>query len=199
MDAHVKLFHRIAPLYGLFYRYQLRQYRRFVSTMQERYDDFRGHVLDVGFGTSALMRALAEEGFEVYGVDAAPNMVKTAEKKLRNHKVTTREANVLKGLPFDSDSFDVVLSSYVLHGLPKEGRAKMYEEMKRLSRNYVVFYEHSFKPSLPIRIAEKLEGGEYFAFKDDVAEELYRHFPCFESHKLSKNVVVYLCQVENTP
>ncbi len=196
MNNHVKLFHRIAPIYGLFYRFQLRKYRHFLKQMQKRYPDFKGEALDVGFGTGALMHALIERGFYVHGVDAAPNMVKIAKKKLHKYPVTIHGADVLEGLPFARDVFDVAVSSYVLHGLKEEERLKMYAEMKRVSRNFVVFYEHSFTPSLPIRVAERLEGGEYFAFKERVSEELQKHFPCFESLKLSKKVIVYLCQVK---
>ena len=64
-----KLFNRIAPAYGLFYSYQLNNYRRVIAGVKKDFDvSAYNNIVDIGSGTGALCRALMEEGLQVVGV-----------------------------------------------------------------------------------------------------------------------------------
>ncbi|MFP4078630.1 MAG: class I SAM-dependent methyltransferase [Candidatus Izemoplasmataceae bacterium] len=194
MNVHVLLFDLIAPVYSLFFKFQLKKYRKLVMMMQEQ-----GHlegvrtVMDFGFGTGALLKAFAEKGYQVHGVDASSMMHRVAKRKLKNEEVTLYQEDLLEGCKrCKDDAYDLTLSSYVIHGLPLEKRKLFYKEIKRVTSSKVVFYEHSDKPSLGIRIAEMLEGGTYFSFIKTARKELSAHFKDLETHAFSKRVTVFI-------
>ncbi len=94
-------------------------------------------VLDVGCGTGSLALAAAGvigPGGYVAGIDPSSAMIARARKKAR--RLDTRidfETGVAESLPFDSDSFDVVLSTFVFHHLPSdELRRAALTEMRRV-------------------------------------------------------------------
>lgn len=81
-------------------------------------------VLDVGCGTGVLTRLAAEavgaSGHAV-GIDPSPGMIGVARRNAvqANSRAEFRFA-VIERLPFEEGSFDVVLSSCMLHHLPRE-------------------------------------------------------------------------------
>jgi ubiquinone/menaquinone biosynthesis C-methylase UbiE len=94
-------------------------------------------ALDVGCGPGYFARLLAKavgpEG-SVVGVDAAPEMIEYANRKARNLANCTFEAGTAEALAFPGGSFDLVVSSLMLHHLPKDGRLKAVKEMRRVLR-----------------------------------------------------------------
>jgi ubiquinone/menaquinone biosynthesis C-methylase UbiE len=70
-------------------------------------------VLDVGCGTGYLLRVLAgcyPEARGLAGIDAAPNMIQTAERLTDDPRLTF-VAGVAEQLPFPDASMDLVVSS----------------------------------------------------------------------------------------
>jgi ubiquinone/menaquinone biosynthesis C-methylase UbiE len=93
-------------------------------------------VLDVGCGTGTL--AIAAKGHvgpagRVVGIDASPNMVARAIKKARKADVDVvfRQA-LAEALPFRDAQFDVVLSTVMLHHLPRKAREQCAGEIRRV-------------------------------------------------------------------
>ena len=70
------MFNFIAPVYGLFYKYQKRQYAQIVEGVKDKIDlySFRT-IIDVGCGTGALCSVLKNGGMSVTGVDTAVKML----------------------------------------------------------------------------------------------------------------------------
>jgi ubiquinone/menaquinone biosynthesis C-methylase UbiE len=93
-------------------------------------------VLDVGCGTGTLAiaakRQVGTKG-TVYGVDASPEMIARAEKKARKAdvEVVFKKAFAQK-LPFPEAQFDVVLTTVMLHHLPRTARQELAAEMRRV-------------------------------------------------------------------
>ena len=93
-------------------------------------------VLDVGCGTGTLAIAakkhVGADG-SVTGVDPAAEMIERAIRKASraNADVAFRTA-AAEELPFANGTFDVVLSSMMLHHLPGETRRAGAAEMKRV-------------------------------------------------------------------
>lgn len=93
-------------------------------------------VLDIGCGTGTLAiaakRQVGPEG-EVFGVDPSPEMLARAAKKARKLGV---EASFREGfaqsLPFSEAQFDVVLSTLMVHHLPKSSRREVAAEVRRV-------------------------------------------------------------------
>ena len=93
-------------------------------------------VLDVGCGTGTLAIA-AKRGVgpagTVYGIDASPEMIARASKKAMKAGVEVIfKDGLAESLPFPDARFDVVLSSVMLHHLPRTARQQALREMRRV-------------------------------------------------------------------
>jgi ubiquinone/menaquinone biosynthesis C-methylase UbiE len=100
-------------------------------------------VLDVGCGTGSLARRLTGLGYEVTGVDPSEGMLDVLRAR-------TPQVRAVHGsgteLPFEPDSFDVVLSVATFHHIaePAAVRATL-AEMTRVSRpgGRIVVWDHN--------------------------------------------------------
>ena len=93
-------------------------------------------VLDVGCGTGTLAiaakRRVGPTGV-VYGIDPSPEMIARAVKKARKAGVNVAFKNaVAEELPFGDSHFDAVLSTLMLHHLPRAAREAAAREMRRV-------------------------------------------------------------------
>ena len=97
----------------------------------------RGHsVLDVGCGTGNLTMAAkirAGTDGEVYGIDAAPEMIQKAEQKASEKQLNIRyQVGLIEDIPYPNNKFDVVVSSLMLHHLPKDLKRQGIAEVSRV-------------------------------------------------------------------
>jgi ubiquinone/menaquinone biosynthesis C-methylase UbiE len=93
-------------------------------------------VLDVGCGTGSLAiaakRRVGETGL-VHGVDPSAEMIARAKSKATKTGVDVRfMTEVVETLPFEDGKFDVVLSTLMLHHLPRATREQGAREMRRV-------------------------------------------------------------------
>jgi len=95
-------------------------------------------VLDVGCGTGTLaITAKQHVGptGKVYGLDASQEMLARAEKKARKEGVEVAfKAGVVEQMPFPDAQFDAVLSTVMLHHLPRKARLQCVREMRRVAK-----------------------------------------------------------------
>ncbi len=82
---------------------------------------FREHnvkrVLDLGCGSGRHIIYLAKHGFEVYGIDVAPEGVRLAKEWLTKSKLQAdlKTGSVYEKLPYEDNFFDAVISIQVIH------------------------------------------------------------------------------------
>jgi ubiquinone/menaquinone biosynthesis C-methylase UbiE len=93
-------------------------------------------VLDIGCGTGSLAiaakRRVGAAG-TVQGIDASPEMIARARRKASKAGVDVPFTNgVVEALPFPDGHFDAVLSTLMLHHLPREPRQQCAREMRRV-------------------------------------------------------------------
>lgn len=81
-------------------------------------------ILDVGTGPGIIAIQLAELGHDVTGVDLSEEMLKNAEKNSRNAglKIEFKKGDA-EELPFEDNTFDIVVSRFVLWNLPNPEKA----------------------------------------------------------------------------
>ena len=170
---HHLLFNTIAPIYGLFFERQKRKFREVLNRVGPKLNlpSFKT-ILDVGCGTGALCSVLQERGLEVTGIEPAEKMLLIAKRKTRGQNIRLLKANVLEGLPFEDNSFDVSIASYVAHGLIPEERKRLYKEMGRVTKEHVVIYDYNQKRSALTSFVEWMEGGDYFRFIKSAEKEM---------------------------
>ena len=93
-------------------------------------------VLDVGCGTGTL--AIAAKGHvgpagTVCGIDASPEMLARADSKARKASVEVVFKNAAaQALPFADAQFDAVLTTMMLHHLPRKAREQCAREIRRV-------------------------------------------------------------------
>jgi ubiquinone/menaquinone biosynthesis C-methylase UbiE len=93
-------------------------------------------VLDVGCGTGSLAlvakRIVGSRG-EVHAVDPSPEMIARANHKARKARLVVQfKTGVAESLNYPNERFDVVLSTVMLHHLPKAIRQQAVREMRRV-------------------------------------------------------------------
>ena len=94
-----------------------------------------GDFLDVACGTGEIIIRLARKYPQVHftGIDLTPAMViKAKEKRTLLSNVDFCEANIDQ-LPFENESFDIILCSEAFHHFPEPARAtsEMYRVLKK--------------------------------------------------------------------
>ena len=188
------LFDLIAPVYGLFYEKQRSKFTKAIKRAKPVFDiTTYNRVLDVGCGTGALLSVLYEKGLSVSGVEPSEKMLKIAKKNNINNKIEIKRGDVLKKLPFDDRSFDIVITSYVAHGMKSSNRIKMYKEMSRVASHLVIIYDYNKKRSVLTNTIEFLEGGNYFSFIKRAGKEMKYVFENVETINVDKKASWYIC------
>jgi SAM-dependent methyltransferase len=103
----------------------------------------RGKGLDVGCGTGVLAGRLAAAGYEMAGVDPSGGMLDVL--RANTPAVAATEASGT-ALPFDEDSFDLVLTVAALHHIAEPADVhQTLREMVRVARpgGRIVVWDHN--------------------------------------------------------
>jgi ubiquinone/menaquinone biosynthesis C-methylase UbiE len=95
-------------------------------------------ILDIGCGSGSLAitasRSAGTSG-SVFGIDPSPSMIARATRKADKAGADVSfKVGVAESLPFSNHQFDVVLSTLMLHHLPRKTRQQCAKEIKRVLR-----------------------------------------------------------------
>ena len=189
------LFNFIAPVYGLFYKSQKKNYKIVIDKMRTYLDlnEYKS-IVDIGCGTGALCSVLNNEGLAVTGVEPAIKMLKIGMNKKENRNVNFIECTTCSKLPLEDKSFDLSITSFVAHGLHIEERVQLYKEMNRLTKEFVIIHDYNGNRNIFTNIIEWLEGGDYFNFIKVVETELNKYFKSVKTVNIKKRAAWYICE-----
>ncbi len=112
-----------------------------------------GRALDVGCGTGTTSLFLAEHGWEVQGLDFAPNAIARARRKARaanlRGSVRFESADVSRpALLVDAAPFELVVDIGCLHGLTLDQQRGYAANLKRLTTPGATYLLYAFQPGL---------------------------------------------------
>ena len=190
----MSLFDMIAPIYGLFFNFQVKYFKSIYDKSSHVLDISKyDSVLDIGCGTGALPKILYDKGLKVVGVDPSAGMLKQANKKLKDASIELVKINPGDKLPFEDKSFDLVITSYVAHGLKTKERIELYEEMKRIAREIVIIHDYNDKRAVLTTLIEWLERGDYFNFIKVAKEEMMEVFGKVREINVDTRASWYIC------
>ncbi|MFH1907727.1 MAG: class I SAM-dependent methyltransferase [Chloroflexota bacterium] len=106
-------------------------------------------VLDLGCGTGTLTLMLKQSAPEaqVTGLDGDPDVLSIARTKAECAGVNiTWDKGLASDLPYPGNSFDVVVSSLVIHHLISEDKVRSFQEVCRVLRLGGEFHMVDFGP-----------------------------------------------------
>ena len=115
------------------YGYLPRFWQPVIPTFQEYFGlSSRSSVLDVGCGKGFMMHDMAEliPGITVKGIDISEYAIENTIVDMKPH---VRVANAIQ-LPFDDNSFDVVIAINTIHNLERAECGQALQEIERVSR-----------------------------------------------------------------
>lgn len=190
----MSIFDSVAPIYGLFFNFQIKYFNKIQARASKEINlDEYASILDIGCGTGALCKTLDDKGLKVTGVDPSEGMLKQAKKKLAATDVDLFKMIPRDRLPFDDNSFDVAITSYVAHGLKPDERIKLYKEMRRVSKDIVIIHDYNSERALLTTIIEWLERGDYFNFIKIAKEEMTDVFGKMVEINVDTRASWYIC------
>lgn len=120
------------------YRYDGR-WRKVAEEMAEFYGLKSGQrVLDVGCGKAYLLYELTQvvSGLEVVGLDISEYAIANAKEEIKPYLIQ----GIAQNLPFEDNSFDLIISINTLHNLKVFDLKKAIQDIERISRknSYIV-------------------------------------------------------------
>ncbi|MBN1331505.1 class I SAM-dependent methyltransferase [Candidatus Dojkabacteria bacterium] len=175
--------------HGRFYLLPHEDITKFINLCKERK---LNKILDLGCGPGRHVVKLAEEGFEVFGIDISPSAASLAEKWLHQKNL---EAEIFvadfddKQKDFEDNSFDAILAVNTLEYGQQGEFGENLKQIGRLLRKgglvFIVYRSEQSQlkhPDVPVQ----------FKSEEDLKAEIAKHFEIEDFHIDQKhNFVVF--------
>lgn len=149
----------------------------FANLVTASYPHREARVLDLGTGTARIPILLAQQcpQWHIDGVDLAPSMLAVGQKNVAIAQLTqhiTLHVADSKQLPWEDQSFDVIMSNSLIHHLPDP--LPCFREMRRLLKpNGVIIVRDLFRPE-SVEIIEQIIAGVNHGSFDTHQLKLFR-------------------------
>ena len=128
----------------------MRNVAKSFTAIAKTWEITEGKVLDIGTATGSLAIELAKAipGIEVVGLDLSDAALELANVNAQENDVSSRvsfRAGNAEEMPFENDSFDVVISGNTLHLI--EEPVRMFDEVRRVLKPQGRFIISDFRRS----------------------------------------------------
>ncbi|MBI5352738.1 MAG: methyltransferase domain-containing protein [Chloroflexi bacterium] len=130
-------FHWLTPFYDSLLKWGMRE--EFVKSrlIERAHIQPRQRVLDLGCGTGTLVIMIKQSSPEAHvtGLDGDEEVLSIARTKAKQANINIQlDHGLAYELPYPDDSFDVVVSSFVIHHLTSEDKLRAFKEVRRVLR-----------------------------------------------------------------
>jgi ubiquinone/menaquinone biosynthesis C-methylase UbiE len=129
--------------YGGYY-YHPRFWQPTIPSFQKHYNlTSKSSILDVGAGKGFMLYDFTclIPGIKVSGIDISEYAVKNSKNEVSNKLQIANATN----LPFEDNSFDLVISINTVHNLEREDLAKSLQEIQRVSKKHSFITVDAYK------------------------------------------------------
>ncbi len=196
-DSHKRalfIFNLIAPIYKLVDKYLNESFSKAINILSEEVELQNKIILDIGTGTGAwASQFLLYQPQKIIAVDFSKKMIAIARNKKLGIDFQQMNANDLRKI--QDNTFDIVTSSYVLHGMNKQERQEVLLEMKRVSKEYIVIHDFTSKTTPFIAILEFLERSDYPYFKNHFLKEMELLFTSVKKIEVENGAGLYIGKI----
>jgi putative AdoMet-dependent methyltransferase len=129
-------------------------------------------VLDIGIGSGALARRLADRGAQITGIDISDKMLELCRERNPSFEL---HIGTFNNIPLPDEKFDCVVSGFALHETLPPKRSDACAEMARVlkSSGHLCLLDIMFASELAMQearqlIAEKWDDDEDYAIVGDL-------------------------------
>ncbi|MGC8944001.1 MAG: class I SAM-dependent methyltransferase [Caldisericia bacterium] len=143
-------------------------------------------VLDIGTGTGNLLLKFLKKGAQVIGLDPSKEMLKIANKKVKDNKNAQLILieNPFLNIPFPKEYFNIVSSTYSFHHVEYNKKEIAIKEMLRVLKNNGILIIGDLMFKNKIEELYFLEKYDFFD-KDEYYERIDELYEIFKKFKLS--------------
>lgn len=125
-------------------------------------------ILEIGCGKGAQIWYLANEGFDIYGIDGSPTAIMSAKKRLKkdNLSAALMVGDVIR-LDYPDMYFDCVIDVECLMGNDWDSSRRIIEEVQRVLKTDGLFFSQTFTDNTYVGKHHKTVGKNTYRNIDD--------------------------------
>lgn len=172
------------------------KYDDWLESFDEMIMNCKKPILDLGCGSGNDTKYLIEKGKEVISCDQSQNAINNIKKNFPEVKDAVC-FNMLDGMPFEDDSFEVIIADLCLHYFDEADTKAIVSEIRRIlvPGGHLIFRVNSFKdvahgagqgPEVEKHVFE-MEGKEIKRFFDEA--DIRHFFGDFEFEFLNEEIM----------
>lgn len=178
---------------------ELKIYKNYDLILQTVYDSVEAldrrnsNILEIGVGTGNLASKFLEKNYEIIGIDQSREMLSVAKEKYPSLKV--RLGEFLK-IPYDNNSFDIIISTYAFHHLNEEEKCIAIEEMIRVLKDNgviiigdLMFESKEWEQQILKNLSQKQIDAikdEYYSYIDLLSDEFNKYNKSLEYNRIDE-------------
>lgn len=168
-------------------------------------------VLDLGCGSGRHTIHLAQQGFDVYGIDISTEGIKRVTQRLTQMGLhaTITSGSIYRNLPYGSNFFDAIISVKVIHHGRIENIRKAIKEMERVLKPKGVIFlsvrKRAARKTLPYKQIAPRTYIKQEGIEKDIVHYLFtkkllkNEFENFRIHHLWVDSHNYYCLLAEKP
>jgi len=131
----------------------------------------RKKVLDAGCGSGIYSNLLAKKGAKVSGLELSKEMLDIAKDYCKYYKIDFKQGSI-DNIPYKNNSFDIILSSLVIHYLKNPEKA--FKEFNRvLKKNGTLVFSTHHPVFAAMHDLKKVRGKNIMSIEDYFKEKKY--------------------------